>query len=569
MNTRHILYILLSGLFLVSCADTTEVERYLDAADVHLEDNPEMALETLESINREMLTTRKVRARFALLYTMALDKNYIDVASDSIIAPAVKYYENHGTAEDKFKTLYYTGRIYQNAGNVEAAMEKFVEAEHHISNQIDNSTIARLYKAKMVVYRDVFDYQAAVQQAMEASRHFLSAKDTLRYLNAINDIAVLYSQLGNKDSEKQYMDILGSNIHLLNPFQISTYYAILLNHSLHLSREDIQIALDDYLLVTPDESMINWLCVTDAYVGLDNYQSALESLDKYVIYGGKRDLTYYWTAATLHEKLEQYDKALSLYKEYLHHTDSATVAVFKSDTKFIEERYNSEIKTLKQSLYIIIITLILLIIFLTLIILSQKMKKVKEEKRIQKIKFDEERRAIVGEKEQVEAQYVLLKEEKEEAERMYSSLKAEIEQLKKIRKDKSIDKDILASIEQRLNVLNMFILAELSDSFEKIAYTELGKLMENREDFLESTKKTFMISHPKFMTYLRKRNLTEWEVGCCCLYCIGFNGAEISEYLNRKAIYNVNSTIRQKLDIPKGGTQIDVFLKQKMQEFHT
>ena len=93
--------------------------------------------------------------------------------------------------------------------------------------------------------------------------------------------------------------------------------------------------------------------------------------------------------------------------------------------------------------------------------------------------------------------------------------------------------------------------------------------MENREEFLESTKKTFMISHPKFMAYLRKRNLSEWEIGCCCLYCIGFNGAEISEYLNRKAIYNVNSTIRQKLDIPKGGTQIDVFLKQKMQELHS
>ena len=161
------------------------------------------------------------------------------------------------------------------------------------------------------------------------------------------------------------------------------------------------------------------------------------------------------------------------------------------------------------------------------------------------------------------------KEEKEETERMFASLKAEIAQLKKIRKDKSIDKDIIASVEQRLNVLNMFILAELSDSFEKIAYAELGKLMEDREGFLESTRKTFMVSHPKFMSYLQKKNLTEWEIGCCCLYCIGFNGAELSEYLNRKAIYNVNSIIRQKLDIPKGGTQIDVFLKQKMQEFHS
>lgn len=569
MNTRHILYILLSGLFLVSCADTTEVERYLDAADVHLEDNPEMALETLESINREMLTTRKVRARFALLYTMALDKNYIDVASDSIIAPAVKYYENHGTAEDKFKTLYYTGRIYQNAGNVEAAMEKFVEAEHHISNQIDKGIIARLYKAKMAAYQDVFDYTAAVSQANIAAKYYLSDDDSTRYLNAINDLVILYSQLDDYQSANKYLNILESNKDLMSELQLSTYYATYLSCSFNNSNDNIRDVLSDYLSVVTDDSIIKWLSVTNAYIILEDYTSAIKALNNYLIYGGVQDPSYYWTAATIYEGIGKYDTALTYYKYYQQSTDNTDMSIFESDTKFIEERYDAELKSVRQSLYIIIITLSLTIVVLVLIIFAQRIKKEKEEKRIQKIKFDEERRTIVGEKEQVEAKYVLLREEKEETERMHASLKAEIEQLKKIRKDKSIDKDILASVEQRLNVLNMFILAELSDSFEKIAYTELGKLMENREDFLESTKKTFMISHPKFMAYLRKRNLTEWEIGCCCLYCIGFNGTEISEYLNRKAIYNVNSTIRQKLDIPKGGTQIDVFLKQKMQEFHT
>ena len=569
MTARHILYILLSGLLLVSCADTAEIERYLDAADVHMEDNPEMALETLESIDQEKLITRKVRAKFALLYTMALDKNYIDVASDSIIAPAVKYYENHGTAEDKFKTLYYCGRIYQNAGDVEAAMAKFVEAEHLVSKQIDKGLIARMYKAKMVAYQNIFDYKSAVVQAQNAARYYLSANDSIRYLNAVNDIVVLYSQLNDHESQDKYIKILDSNTHIMGEYQLSNYYAIRLNTISDISDDAINHILSEYLSAISDKSLINWLSVSKAYILLQDFQSARNALDNYISYEGLLDPSYYWIAATLYENLGEYDEALKYYKEYQHSTDETDVYIFESDTKFIEERYGAELKSVRQSLYIIIITLSLTIVVLVLIILAQRMKKVKEEKRIQKIKFDEERRAIVGEKEEVEARYVLIKEEKEEAERMYSSLKAEIEQLKKIRKDKSIDKDILASVEQRLNVLNMFILAELSDSFEKIAYTELGKLMENRESFLESTKKTFMISHPKFMTYLRERNLTEWEIGCCCLYCIGFNGAEISEYLNRKAIYNVNSTIRQKLDIPKGGTQIDVFLKQKMQELHT
>lgn len=566
---KYIYSILICLLMICACNnEASEIGSLLNGIEAYIEEHPEEALKVLESVNREELTTRKLKAKHALLYSMALDKNYIDVTNDSIIAPAVNYYKYHGADEERFKSLYYAGRVYQNAGNIEAAMEKFVEAERYISNQVDKKIVARLYKAKMVAYRDVFDYPSALEQAQTAARYYLSARDSIRYLNAVNDIIVLYSLLEDKESEDQYLAILSSNMHLLSTSQISRYYGIKLNRSLEGPVENIQNTLKDYLAATPDESMVNWICVADAYMALNDYQSALKSLDSYIIYGGQQDLTYYWTAAALYEKLGRYAEALSLYKEYLYESDHTTVAAVKSDAKYIEERFKAEIKAIRQNLSIIIISLTLIIIALLLVIIYQRMKKVKEEKRIQKIRFDEERKVIVGAKEQVEAQYVLLKEEKEETERMFTSLKSEIEQLKKIRKDKSIDKDILASVEQRLNVLNMFILAELSDSFEKIAYNELGKLMENREEFLESTRKTFMISHPKFMSYLRKQNLTEWEIGCCCLYCIGFNGAEISEYLNRKAIYNVNSTIRQKLNIPKGGTQIDVFLTQKMKEFH-
>lgn len=549
--------------------EASEVGSLLNGIEAYIEEHPEEALKVLESVNREELTTRKLKAKHSLLYSMALDKNYIDVTTDSIIAPAVNYYKYRGTDEERFKSLYYAGRVYQNAGNIEAAMEKFVEAEHHISNQIDKTIVARLYKAKMVAYQDIFDYRLSIAQAHKAAEYYLSARDSLRYLNTLNNIVVLYGQLDDKDAERKYLDILSSNTNLMTESQLNTYYAVLLNSSLGDSREIISGILSDYLSTVNDASIIKWLSIANAYLVLDDYPATVNALDNYILYGGIQDPAYNWLSASLYEKQGEYDKALDFYKSYLQQTDEADMSIFESDTKFIEERFVADLKFVRQSLYIIIISLSLTIIALLLVIIYQRMKKVKEEKRIQKIRFDEERKVIVGEKEQVEAKYVLLKEEKEETERMFASLKAEIEQLKKIRKDKSIDKDILASVEQRLNVLNMFILAELSDSFEKIAYNELGKLMENREEFLESTRKTFMISHPKFMAYLRKQNLTEWEIGCCCLYCIGFNGAEVSEYLNRKAIYNVNGTIRQKLNIPKGGTQIDVFLQQKMKEFHS
>lgn len=551
MKRYIFIYFLSLSLFLQSCMDRTSIEDRLTRAESFMSDNPEQSLDILESVCRDSLSTRRIRARYALLYSMALDKNCIDIVSDSIIAPAVKYYRHHGTADDKLKANYYLGRIYQNAGDIEEAMYKFVEAEHYISNQTDKNSVARLYKAKMTAYQDVFDYESAVRQAHVAAEYYLSVNDTARYLNTINDIVVLYSQLDNHNAKDEHLDILTSNLHLMNDCQLSSYYAILLNESLDDSYENIVKYLSEYLSAISDESITHWLSIANAYIVLNAYEDASVALDKYLYYGGLEDPSYYWVSATLYEGLGQYDKALVFYKLYLQTTDNADLRVFESDTKFIEERYDSELKSVKQTLYIVIVSLILLVIVLVLIIVFQQIRNVKKEK----IKVEYEKR-------QVETQNTSLREEMES---MSVSLKAEIEHLKRISKDKSVGKDIIASIEQRMTVLNKFILAEFSASFEKEAYTELKRLISDREAFMESTRKTFAVSHPKFISYLRDRKLSEWEIGCCCLYCIGFNGSELSEFLNRKSVYNTNSAIRHKLGIPKGKTQIDVFLKRMME----
>ena len=63
------------------------------------------------------------------LLSQALDKNYIDLQSDSIIAPAVRYYENHGTPDERLKVFYYRGRISMNANDYDSATEYFIKAD--------------------------------------------------------------------------------------------------------------------------------------------------------------------------------------------------------------------------------------------------------------------------------------------------------------------------------------------------------------------------------------------------------------------------------------------------------
>ena len=79
-----------ASLFLISCTDKPHIKAVLDKAGEVMEtENPAVVRTMLDSINTEELNTRRLRARYALLYSQALDKNYIDLATDSIIRPAV------------------------------------------------------------------------------------------------------------------------------------------------------------------------------------------------------------------------------------------------------------------------------------------------------------------------------------------------------------------------------------------------------------------------------------------------------------------------------------------------
>ena len=190
-----------------------------------MDEHPELALEALEAIDTDALTTRKVQAKYALLYSMALDKNYIDVTNDSIIAPAATYYTNHGTADDKLKTYYYLGRIAMNVGDYESAMAHFVKAEQYADKCKDNVAVGLLHNAKMHIYQYLYDVESVIVEAKESASAFLLAKDTTRYLNAINGVLAGYIQIGDTLNAELHLDLFKHYWTSLSPSQKSRYYS--------------------------------------------------------------------------------------------------------------------------------------------------------------------------------------------------------------------------------------------------------------------------------------------------------------------------------------------------------
>lgn len=115
MKYLTILFILLAFIG-VSCSKNNTEQR-LNEVEAILETAPDSALFLLKQIPQEELTDKSSSAHYALLLSIALDKNYIDETNDSLICIAENYYKS---ADDYFRLMqsyYYHGRICYNAKN--------------------------------------------------------------------------------------------------------------------------------------------------------------------------------------------------------------------------------------------------------------------------------------------------------------------------------------------------------------------------------------------------------------------------------------------------------------------
>ena len=96
--------LLVCACLLTACSGTEHIERTLSIAAQQMMSRPDSALHLLSEIDPGTLGRGRTRARYALLYTQALDKNYIDTTSDSLLSVAYRYYR-HRPCSDSVRFL--------------------------------------------------------------------------------------------------------------------------------------------------------------------------------------------------------------------------------------------------------------------------------------------------------------------------------------------------------------------------------------------------------------------------------------------------------------------------------
>ena len=254
MTIKAKLFPILAIVLAVSCR--SETASVLDRAEALLSDRPDSALALIESIPRSNLNTEGKMARYALLKSWALDKNYIDVASDSLTRLAVDYYSIHGDKKHRMLAWYYHSLVQKNAQSYTASIISLEEAEKDALTLMDYHSLGLINRNKANVFSLVNNYAEAIRYRKKAVAFFEKAQETPYRSYAELNLAIEY--VNNQSFDKA--DSLFNNIR-------RQYNDTVLNRYCDLHQACILAELDK----DPDRVIDLYERVSEEYYGVTDY----------------------------------------------------------------------------------------------------------------------------------------------------------------------------------------------------------------------------------------------------------------------------------------------------------
>lgn len=540
------------------CRHKTAAWNEMDIAENLIETQPDTALSILSAIDKSRLGDKEERARYALLMSMALDKNYIDTTSFAILQPAIDYYLKHGTPDEKLRTLYYQACIYRNRDDDGNAMASCIEALN-LEGVTDTLVLARTLVGQGALYDKQYKIAEFAENNLRAANLYQSVGDHITairsYAKAL-DIAVILDNKIKADSLIEICQAIVDKYPETEEFVNNYYVSYLIKYGTVDEFLNLANKLQQYELSSNTK-----LDIARGYSLKVNIDTALSLLDNIEIAPTTSDsLKYYAVVSDIQETARHPDKALDAYKKYMYVAERFHVRMFSNDLLFAEKKHKLEISSLmeRQKRDRIIRYSLFAVIFMMAIagIIIYRYYRI----RTKRMMAEQENLKLKLEKQAAELELNNLRLEKSELESERNNLKILLQ------KHQGLDGPIQNVIKQRLDMLNSLLAKEISDNeSHAVAYTKwIEHIRKNKEEFLDSTRIALTASHPAFMKSLETYGLTDDEIKYVCLYAIGLKGKEVGEYMQLKRHYNISSAIRKKLGIDEHETNIGLYIRRHL-----
>lgn len=208
MRNIILLYIAIIMVSVAGCSHHGADDAILDRADSLMESLPDSALSLLHTIDSHRIAGGESRARYALLMSQALDKNYIDVTSDSLISVATAYYADRPDSPELMKSLFYQARIYYNDKRYDRAATYATHA-YEIAVKLDDPFWKGKTSDKIAeIFNKTYNYDECIKFRKIAVTSYAQTKKRNFYQWALLSLSNDYINIGEYEEARSIIDTI-------------------------------------------------------------------------------------------------------------------------------------------------------------------------------------------------------------------------------------------------------------------------------------------------------------------------------------------------------------------------
>ena len=504
MNKIPTILLLLGLLLLMACNDPKHVIDTLHRAETLMNEHPDSAWAMLNTLSPDEMGQNSTRAHYALLYTQAQDKNYIDETNDSLISVAVDYYRDTDDVRHQFLSYYYKGRVHFNAKDYLSATSCYMEAEQLADVVGDDYLTGLLYAELGRIYRLYYDYPKSLEAHQKAAECYERA-GKIRHRNYmwLNQSDVCRNMEQYEDSERFLRLALEAAKKEDDMFLVESCLGSLVIQSVEQGQMATAKKFYSELMVLAGENggtayFMGQL--SKMYLSEKDYLRARQSIEK----GWKRaesridSVGLYFSSAELLKSLGEekaaYDeliKGVSLQNDEAHQALQQPVLTAQRD--YLSEKLEFEAYKLRIRKFINLLSILFLLLLLgaSVYVFVRLFKKHKKESQKAISDLKNEKKKVEDEKGRIVSLLQQLDVDKKKADQMIAILKEDIS-----RKEKESNAKI-SDLVQRLGQEESTI-GELKDELAQKEEARMG--MEALVQKLENESKR----NSEIVVYLRE-----------------------------------------------------------------
>ena len=377
---KHYISIIILAIFLFSCNGHSKHWETLSQVESYIEERPDSALVVLEQIDLSELSGKEEKAKYAVLYTQAKDKNYIDERDLKLISEAKDYYEDLGNVRYKFLSLYYYGRILCNNEDYSSAIIAYTKAETLLEDLNDGYLAGLLYVQVGNIYRAFHEYNKSLEAYKSAYYHYSTVGLEPHMSYALLDIGIAYWNVANTTIAEEYII---KSLRLAESLNDEYLERICYENLVVLYDEIDEIEKCKTMVAILNDRFDRSLFSSVCLASMANHNARtqnIEFVDRFLAeawgkaYNKSDSIALYFQSANIMKTIGNVDKALKYFEDgiilqndKLHIAMQQPIVSIQKDYFQSEAEYNSY--RLKKNLQIylalsIIVLLILLIVFM-------------------------------------------------------------------------------------------------------------------------------------------------------------------------------------------------------------